>query len=77
MHFGPRDLIYRKRIYQEILTKIKEKDENISSDKLESIEKSLWLIMEGIISHNGERSEFEYQADSGKTESDFKRRTFL
>lgn len=71
MHFGPRDLIYRKRIYQEILTKIKEKDENISSDKLESIEKSLWLIMEGIISHNGERSEFEYQANSGKTESDF------
>lgn len=68
---GPRDLIYNKRIYEEILNTIKEKHPDISENRLKSIKNSLWLIMEGINSHNGESSENEYIANAKKIQDDF------
>ena len=68
---GPRDLIYNKRIYEEILNTIREKNPDIPKKELESIKNRLWLIMEGINSHNGESSKYEYKANAAKTQSDF------
>lgn len=68
---GPRDLLYRKRIYEEILNNIKEENPEISPQKLKRIKNSLWLILEGINSHNGEKSEYQYVADANKKEEDF------
>ncbi len=68
---GPRDLIYQKDIYQEILKNIQEKHPHISDKKLKRIQNSLWIVMEGINSHNGEKSESEYVANFEKTEADF------
>lgn len=70
---GPRELIYTNQIYDEIIDTIKESHPEIGENKLKRIQKSLWLIMEGINSHNGERSESEYIADTSKTEEDFER----
>lgn len=70
---GPRELIYTNQIYDEIIDTIKESHPEIGENKLKRIQKSLWLIMEGINSHNGERSESEYKADTSKTEEDFER----
>ena len=68
---GPRDLIFSKRIYEEILNTIRERDPDITDKKINSIKNRLWLIMEGIDSHNGEKSEYIYQADAKKTQDDF------
>lgn len=70
---GPRELIYTNQIYKEIIDMIKESDAQIGEKTLKRIRKNLWLIMEGINSHNGEKSESEYRADISKTEKDFER----
>ena len=70
---GPRELIYTNQIYDEIVDTIKQSHPQIGEKTLKRIQKSLWLIMEGINSHNGERSESEYRADTSKTEADFER----
>lgn len=70
---GPRELIYTNQVYDEIIDTIKESYPEIGEKKLNRIRKNLWLIMEGINSHNGERSESEYRADTNKTEEDFER----
>ncbi len=70
---GPRELIYTDKIYDEIIDTIKRSHPNVGEKKLQRIKDSLWLIMEGINSHNGERSESEYRADISKTEADFLR----
>ncbi len=70
---GPRELIYTNKVYDEIIDIIKQSHPDILDEKLQRIKKSLWLIMEGINSHNGEKSESEYIADFSKTEADFKR----
>ncbi len=68
---GPRELIYTNQIYNEIIDTIKQSHPQISQKTLNRIQNNLWLIMEGINSHNGERSEAEYKADVTKTEEDF------
>lgn len=70
---GARELIYTNKIYDEIIETIKQSYPEISENKLGRIRNSLWLIMEAINSHNGERSESEYRADVSKTEKDFER----
>lgn len=70
---GPRELIYTNQIYDEIVDTINQSHPQIGEKTLKRIQKSLWLIMEGINSHNGERSESEYRADTSKTEADFER----
>lgn len=70
---GPRELIYTNQVYNEIIDTIKQSHPEIGENKLNRIRKNLWLIMEGINSHNGERSESEYKANVNKTEEDFER----
>ncbi len=70
---GPRELIYTNQIYDEIIDTIKQSHPEVGEKVLNRIENNLWLIMEGINSHNGERSESEYRADVTKKEEDFER----
>ena len=70
---GPRELIYTNQVYDEIIDTIRQSYPQIGEKTLNRIRKSVWLVMEGINSHNGERSESEYRADVTKTEEDFKR----
>ena len=68
---GPRDLIYRYRVEEEILKKIEQNHPEISKKKLERIKNSLWMITEGINSHNGETPQTEYSPELSKTKKDF------
>lgn len=70
---GARELIYTNHIYDEIIKTIEQSHPDISPKRLGRIKNSLWLIMEAINSHNGERSESEYQANVLKTEEDFEK----
>ena len=68
---GPRDLIYRYRVEEEILKKLEQNHPEISKKKLERIKNSLWMVMEGINSHNGETPQTEYSPELSKTKKDF------
>ena len=68
---GPQELIYREHIYDIILNNIKEYNPQITERELKRIRKSLWLIFDGINSHNGERTETEFTPDKSKTETVF------
>lgn len=68
---GPAELIYRQRIKEQILERIKEYNPNIKESELSRIAKSLWLIFDGINSHNGEKTESEFIPDKGKNEGKF------
>lgn len=70
---GPRELIYTNKIYDKIIEDIKQSNPKIGDKKLGRIKNSLWIIMEAINSHNGERSENEYIPDLSKTQEDFER----
>ncbi len=54
---GTRELIYSRDVYAEILDKIKHMNPKISQRELKRVEKNLWLIMDAINSHNGERAD--------------------
>ncbi len=68
---GPRDLIYRYRVEEEISKKIEQNHPEISKKKLARIKNSLWMVMEGINSHNGETPQTEYSPELSKTKKDF------
>lgn len=68
---GARELIYTDKVYDEIIEKIKVHNPNVSQKTLDKIRKSLWLIMDGINAHNGEKPEKEYIPEITKTEEDF------
>lgn len=68
---GPKELIYRHRIYDEIIERIKYYNLDLTEGELKRIRKSLWLIFDGINSHNGELSELEFRPNLEKTEIDF------
>ena len=71
MQFGPRELIYRHRIYDEIIERIKTFNPKVTEKECKRIRKSLWLIFDGINSHNGELSENEFRPNTKKTKKDF------
>lgn len=68
---GARELVYSKDVYSEIIDKIKFQNPNISEKKLKKIKNSLWLIIDAINSHNGERADRQAMPNSKKTEKDF------
>jgi len=68
---GPKELIYRYRIYDEIMERIQFYNPNIGAGTLDRIRKSLWIIFDGMNSHNGELSELEFRPNLEKTEKDF------
>ncbi len=74
---GARELVYTHEIYDEIIKKIKVHNPNISSKILGKIRKSLWLIVDGINAHNGEKPEKEYIPNVHKKEEDFTRDMLL
>lgn len=68
---GARELVYTEHIYDKILDKIKTYNPQISEKELRRIKSSLWLIIDGILSHNGETAQKQYIPDLEKTEEDF------
>ena len=68
---GASELIYRHDVYNEILEKIQHFYPNTSEAKLKRIKDSLWLIMDAINAHNGEKASIEFIPKSEKTEEDF------
>ena len=68
---GPAELIYRDNIFNEIIGRIKEFNPDITAGEITRIRKSLWLIFDGINSHNGEKTETEFIPDTEKDESRF------
>lgn len=68
---GPKELIYRHGIYDEIIERIQSYNPNITFKELKRIRNSLWVIFDGINSHNGELSETEFIPDTEKSELDF------
>ena len=70
---GPRELIYTNNIYDRIIETIKQSHPEIGTKKLARIKNSLWIIMDGINSHNGEKSESEFVPDLSKTKEDFEK----
>ncbi len=68
---GARELIYSKNIYKEILDKIKKDNPDISIKRLNKIRKNLWLIIDAINSHNGERADKQSIPNFKKTEEEF------
>lgn len=68
---GPRTLLFRKEIYEKIIEKIKEKEPDIKPWKLNIIRDNLWVIFDGMLTHNGELSNTEFTPNTQKTEEDF------
>lgn len=68
---GARKLIYREDIFSDVEKAIKESEPNISPRKLAAIKRDLWLIVDGINCHNGEKSEFSYAPDFSKRKKRF------
>ena len=68
---GAKKLIYREDIFSEVETAIREKHPDISPKKLAAIKRDLWLVVDGINCHNGEKSEFSYAPDFSKTKKRF------
>lgn len=64
---GERELVYTNKVYDEIIEKIKVHNPKISQKQLDKIKNSLWLIMDGINTHNGETISREYIPDVQKT----------
>ena len=68
---GARELVFTDHVYEQIIEKIKVHNPQVSQKELDKIKNSLWLIIDGINTHNGEKPEKEYVADIRKTERDF------
>ena len=68
---GSEELIYGKNVYDEIINKIKAHNPGASNKELKRVKKNLWLIMDAINAHNGEKADKEYKPDDAKTESEF------
>lgn len=68
---GAKKLIYRHNIYNEILEKIKLFYPNISKRELNKVEESLWLIMDAINAHNGEKCSQQFIPKVLKNEKEF------
>lgn len=68
---GPKELIYRYGIYDKIIEEIRSFNPEITQKELTRLRKGLWIIFDGINSHNGELSETEVKPNFDKTELDF------
>lgn len=70
---GVRRLIYSAQIYDKIINKISEFYPNLSQNKLDKIRRSLWLVLDPILCHNGESSKRKLMVEPNlnKKESDF------
>ena len=51
---GTRRLLYRENFYEKVIEKIKEENPDIKPWHLEAIRENLWVILDGVLTHNGE-----------------------
>ena len=65
---GPKELIYRHDIYDAIIDEISSFHPEKSEAELNRIKRSLWIIIDGINSHNGEKTESSISPNTKKTE---------
>ena len=68
---GPKELIYRYKVYDDIIEEIKMFHPEKTEAELNRIKRSLWLIFDGINCHNGEMTETSMTPDKTKTEKQF------
>lgn len=68
---GARKLVYRQDIFADVEKAIKQSEPNISAKKLAAIKRDLWLVIDGINCHNGEKSEYSYKPDFSKSKLRF------
>ena len=71
---GARDLMYTYEIQEKIKKRIAYMyagDENYTETELEQVADDLWIVLDGINSHNGELSESSYVPNITKTKADF------
>ena len=71
---GVRDLLYTNQVTDEIkkaLYSVYADNTEKTEDDIERVCEDLWIIFDGINSHNGELSEFTYVPNGNKTKSDF------
>lgn len=70
---GVKRLIYSAQIYDKIINKIKEFYPELSQNKLDKIRRSLWLVLDPMLCHNGESSKRKLmvEANLDKQQSDF------
>ena len=69
---GARKLEYSSDFYNEVEKAILEKYPDINKRKLEKIKRDLWLIMDGINCHNGEKSERSYAPNFSKSQAQYR-----
>ena len=70
---GARKLAYKENVYKEVEDAILDKYPNISRNKLTKIKRDLWLVIDGINCHNGEKSERSYAPDFSKGRNRFEK----
>ena len=69
---GPKELMYRYKIYDEIIREIAFLYPEKEAKELNRLKRSLWLILDGINCHNGEMTQSVMRPNTEKTEADFK-----
>lgn len=72
---GARRLVYSTNLYDRIMDRIKAFNPRISDSELAKIRRSLWLVIDPILCHNGEASKRKLMVEPNldKTEADFDR----
>ncbi len=68
---GAWHLLYREDFKQKIMDRIKEEEPDIKPWKIKIIRDHLWLILDGVLTHNGELSNISFVPQVNKTEDDF------
>lgn len=70
---GTKRLVYSSDLYDRIINKIKAFNPKISEVELKKIRRSLWLVIDPILCHNGESSKRKLMIEPNlkKTEADF------
>ena len=74
---GAADLIYTDGVYDEIIDKIKTHNPGVTDKVLNRVKNSLWIIMDAINGHNGEKPDKEFTPDSAKREEDLEKEMIL
>ena len=71
---GPKELIYRYKVYDDIIEEIKMFHPEKTEAELNRIKRSLWLIFDGINCHNGEMTETSMTQIKQKLKNNLKKR---
>lgn len=70
---GARRPLCREDFFESVITKIKEQNPTINKWKLQAIRENLWVVLDGILTHNGEGTEKIFRPNTKKTEETFRK----